>query len=282
MKKIISLLMAVIFAFSMAVPSLAAAETTVAQTEAAGEDVINEVGGSLDGIVDALDNIINSIIEFFKSLFGLGEQPGAYTVTYYYDESKTSEYCVKSYDEGEEIGYVAIPEKEGYTFKGWSPAVPDVMPDEDIEVYATWSLKTYTVTFESGVVDADFEPVTVTHGTWITLPYATNVKNYVLEGWRISEEESEKPGESYYVTSDITFTAEWSEKITIITFDTDGGRWENGKTADYLIEAEVGTAVKAPKAPTKEGYEFIGWDGIVPAKQPTEDVTFTAVWVEAK
>ena len=39
------------------------------------------------------------------------------------------------------------PTKEGYTFTGWSPALPELMPAENLTVTAQWKANTYTVEF---------------------------------------------------------------------------------------------------------------------------------------
>ena len=39
--------------------------------------------------------------------------------------------------------------KDGYTFKGWSPNLPDVMPESNVEVKAIWEPITFTVTFNA-------------------------------------------------------------------------------------------------------------------------------------
>lgn len=41
------------------------------------------------------------------------------------------------------------PTKTGYTFTGWSPALPDVFPEGGIAVTATWQANTYTVAYDA-------------------------------------------------------------------------------------------------------------------------------------
>ena len=52
---------------------------------------------------------------------------------------------------------------------------------------------------------------------------------------------------------DVTVTATWKINQYTITFDTDGGSAVASITQDY------GTAITAPKDPTKTGYTFAGW-----------------------
>lgn len=41
------------------------------------------------------------------------------------------------------------PEKTGYTFTGWSPALPEYMPSENVVFTATWSINSYNLTFDA-------------------------------------------------------------------------------------------------------------------------------------
>ena len=90
MKKIISLLMAVIFVFSMATPTFAAVSANeAAQVNAVSVNDASSTNDIFGDIVDTLNRVINSIINFFKNLFGLNDEVGEYKITYYQDDSKT-------------------------------------------------------------------------------------------------------------------------------------------------------------------------------------------------
>ena len=58
-----------------------------------------------------------------------------------------------------------------------------------------------------------------------------------------------------------------------ITFDTKGG-----SSIDPITKAE-GKEVTEPKAPTRKGYTFLGWDTKIPATMPSENMTITAKWI---
>lgn len=278
MKKIISLLMAVIFVFSMATPTFAAVSANeAAQVNAVSVNDASSTNDIFGDIVDTLNRVINSIINFFKNLFGLNDEVGEYKITYYQDDSKTVVLYEDKCAEGAEIGTVKVPTLPGKTFKGWKPPLPSEMPAEDIEVYATWSDKTYTLVFNTGAIGVDVKSIDALYNSKVTLPTPT-VDNYQLLKWEDSNGNRYNPGATITVTSDMSFIAVWSGKITTITFDPAGGYWADGSYGNYNITKPVGTAVEQPANPTRPGYDFIGWNGVVPQKQPVDNITFTAKW----
>lgn len=283
MKKIISLLMAVIFVFSMAAPSFAAvaANEATVQSEVVYEDVASDTNDFLGKLVEILNKIWAWIVNFFKTLFGFGFNPGTYTVTYYTDSTKTEVLYKVPCLEGDEIPEVAVPTKVGYTFKSWVPALPSVMPAEDIEVYATWSVKTVTIKFVTGIAGVTVPDIIVTYGTTVDLPEVPGVNEYTLECWYYPNGVAvAMPNGQIQANDNYVMTAGWGQKKTVMTFNPNGGYW-NDNPADtnikYITQA-TGSIVNAPSNPTREGYIFEGWDGVVPEKQPSENITFTAVW----
>ena len=63
-----------------------------------------------------------------------------YTVTWNIDGVKTSQ----TVDFSAAFTSPAVPKKEGYVFKGWSPAVPDKMPAHDVEFTAVYEKSVLT------------------------------------------------------------------------------------------------------------------------------------------
>ncbi len=59
-------------------------------------------------------------------------------------------------------------QKDGHTFTGWSPAVPETMPDNDVTCTAQWTANTYTVTLQhstiAGYGSGGTSSVTATYG----------------------------------------------------------------------------------------------------------------------
>lgn len=264
MKKIISLLMAAIFVFSMAVPSFAAASVNdVAQPAAISSSDATGTDDILSDVVDFFTGVFESIVNFFKWLFGISFDAAKYDVTYYWDSSKVAVYDKRSYEVGSSLGSVPVPQKTGYTFIGWYPELPAEMPAQDLEVYATWSVQKFVITFNTNG-GTPIAAMAVAYGDPIVLPAAPTKDGCSFLGW-----------DATYATmpaNNITLNAIWGEKHTSINFDTDGG------SKIPSIVQPIGATVTRPQNPTKPGYTFLGWNGVIPTYQPEENVTFIARW----
>ena len=206
-------------------------------------------------------------------------------------------YTVKWLDEDgsvldtEEYEYNAVPSyKKGtptkastedtvYTFDGWNPEIVPVT--ESTEYVATYkdSARKYIVKWldEDGSL---LREDTVEYGTMPN--YGANPTKaadaeytYTFAGWTPKIET---------VTGDATYQATYTKEANTytLTYDLDGGEWENDTTYTYPKKYNEEVEVKAD--PTKEGYTFVGWMSaeveVVNGKftMPAKDVTLTAQW----
>ena len=188
------------------------------------------------------------------------------------------------------------PEREGYVFGGWNPAVAETVTDNATYV-ATWKEdknhngipddeeQKYTVKYTDGANGTIFEdqiyedllvdmPVPAFEGT----PKRTG---YVFAGW--------DPEFSDTVEGNVTYTPVWKEdknnngipddeedKYTVVY--TDGVDDEEVFADQIYRDLLSGTATPAFNGnPEREGYTFVGWN---PAVTDTvkENVVYTAVW----
>ena len=186
----------------------------------------------------------------------------SYTLTV--DADNGTAVSKETYKFGTAVIAPAAPTKTGYTFGGWDKTIPESMPAGDMTVKAQWKINQYTITFDT---DGGSEVASITqdYGTEITAPADPTKTGYTFAGW--SEEIP-----ATMPAGDMTVTAKWKINQYAITFDTDGGSKIDPITQNY------GTAIIAPKAPTKTGYTFDGWDKTIPGTMPAEDVTVTATW----
>lgn len=66
-----------------------------------------------------------------------------------------SEYCISIFEEGAPITLPEPPEKDGYEFIGWTPSIPDVMPDENVLFNAVFNKVSKSEEFD---VSATYAP----------------------------------------------------------------------------------------------------------------------------
>ena len=152
--------------------------------------------------------------------------------------------------------------RTGYTFTGWSPAVPSTMPAANTTYTAQWSINQYTATFDANGGTGGTSK-SQDYGTPLTAPTVTR-EGYAFSGWSPSVP-------STMPAVNTTYTAQWTINQYTATFDANGGSGGTSKSQDY------GTALTAPTV-AREGYTFAGWTPSVPDSMPAENRTYTAQW----
>ena len=183
-----------------------------------------------------------------------------YTITFMNGETEVAKL---TQDYGTTVIAPEDPTKEGYSFKGWAPALPATMPAENLTVEATWEINQYTITFDTDG-GSEIAPITQDYGTAVTAPANPTKEGYTFKGW-----DTEIP--ATMPAKNLTIKATWETNEYTITF-------MDGETELAKLTQDYGTAVTAPADPTKEGYTFKGWDAEIPATMPAEDLTIKATW----
>jgi hypothetical protein len=102
----------------------------------------------------------------------------SYKLIYLVDEIEYRTYDVAF---GTVITPEAAPEKEGYTFSGWSE-IPDMMPAHDVTVTGTFTINKYKLTY---IVDGEeYKSYEIVYGATITPePLPTEKEGYTFSGW---------------------------------------------------------------------------------------------------
>ena len=80
-------------------------------------------------------------------------QVNKYTITF--DSNGGSAVDPITLDYGSTVTAPDEPTKSGYNFGGWTPALPETMPAENMTVTAIWTINTYTVSITGAGVTAD-------------------------------------------------------------------------------------------------------------------------------
>ena len=187
------------------------------------------------------------------------------------DGSDVQTFMVK---DGEAVLEPMAPEKEGFTFRGWtlngeaydfSKAVT-----KDIVLKAQWekrdpSMTEHKVTFMAlggAFADgSDVQAFTVKDGEMVLRPTAPVKEGYTLKGWTKDGNEEYDFGTS--VKEDIVLYAVWEKEDPSMTehtvvFVANGGTFADGKERMEFKVAD-GKAVLKPTAPVKAGSFFSGW-----------------------
>ena len=126
-----------------------------------------------------------------------------------------------------------------------------------------------TVTYAYGALGGTYATQIVQTGEKAIQPDVPSRQGYQFTDWYLDDT---KYDFNAAVTGDMTLTARWTVNQYTITFDTDGGSAVAPITQDY------GTAIAAPANPTREGYTFMGWNPVLPATMPAENMTIKAQW----
>ena len=154
----------------------------------------------------------------------------------------------------------------------------EIMPDENLIVYAKWAINQYTITFNSNG-GTELAPITQDYDTTVVEPLEPTRVGYTFSGWY----EDQTLVTEYIFTSmpasDITVYAKWIINQYTITFDSNDG------TDIVPITQDYNSNVVKPDDPTLIGYTFSGWfidEELIESynfdKMPASDITVYAKW----
>jgi uncharacterized repeat protein (TIGR02543 family) len=147
-------------------------------------------------------------------------------------------------------------EREGYTFEGWyleekleNISSIETMPAYDLDLYAKWSINTYTIVFDS----SDIEPITAEYKTFIEAPDDPIKENHEFGGWYIDEKLSEVFNFDTMPSMNIKLYPKWNINQNVVTYHTNGGTYLGTKVVNYSSNFEHLVTVRPGN------YSFIGW-----------------------
>ncbi len=181
-----------------------------------------------------------------------------YTINFDTNGGSTIESITQDY--GSMINPPQNPTREGYTFIGWEPAIPETMPLGGLTVIAQWQANNYTLTYK---VDGNvYITYSVACGTTITPELAPTMEGYTFSGW--SGLPTTMPAHDVVVTGSFTINS------YTLTYKVDGNVYTT-------FSVEYGTTLTPIAEPMKEGYTFSGWNGL-PDTMPAGDVVVTGTF----
>jgi len=179
-------------------------------------------------------------------------------------------------------GLTKNPTKDGYTFKGWYPALNLTNVDVNRIFTTLWEAippVTFTIKFEldGGVYagDQDLLEQTVIEGQNATgLTKNPTKDGYIFKGWYPALNLTN-------VDANRTFTALWEVILPvtfIVKFELDGGVYAGDQDLLEQTIIESQNATELTKNLTKDGYTFKGWYPVLNLTNVDGNRTFTAQW----
>jgi uncharacterized repeat protein (TIGR02543 family) len=187
------------------------------------------------------------------------------------------------------------PTKTGYIFDGWNTAADGTGSNfneytsvaDSITVYARWRSYSYTVTFDNIDGNTPAKPSTMTVSspatTVGTLPEPPAKTGYAFGGWYTTRtippafappSERQTFDETTPVTYDITVYALWQSYSYTVTFDNNGGDTP-ADPATKTVSTPAATVETLPRQPTRDRYEFEGWNTAADGSGETFDANTT-------
>lgn len=164
------------------------------------------------------------------------------------------------------------PYRTGYTFKGWgtssSTSYAAYQPgstfytNANTTLYAVWSARTYTISYNANGGSGGPGSQTKTHGIKMLISRVEPTRSgYTFLGWSTSPSASSasyQPGEWYYANADRTFYAVWKKNAPTtytVSYNANGG---SGAPASQTKTKDIALTLSGTK-PTRSGYTFLGW-----------------------
>ena len=158
--------------------------------------------------------------------------------------------------------------REGYTFAGWEPELPDTMPANDVTVVSKWTEDgaDYTA-YDAAVAAAQAKKAETDYDKTYTAESRAALDAALAE--KVSGKKYSEQNVVDAATKAINDAIAALDLMTYnATFYVDGAEYR-------VVPTKVGAQIVAPEAPSKTGYVFTGWDPAV-GVMGTEDVSFNA------
>ncbi len=214
-------------------------------------------GWYTDAAHTQLFDFANTVITANTQLYA-GWSINQYTISF--DSSGGTAIADRQLDYGSLVSAPAVPTRTGYTFTGWYTdaahtqrfdfATATVV--ENIQLYAGWTLQSYTVTFDA-YQGANIPTQTIPYGTFISHPIDPVQAGHTFTGWYADAAGTQPFDFQTIITAPVTVYAGWSVNQYTASFDSQGGTAVNSQALDY------GSPLAEPQQPSRIGYTFTGW-----------------------
>lgn len=182
--------------------------------------------------------------------------PNRYLITFKIDDEVIAS---DSLDYGTAIVAPEPPQKEGYTFDGWSEMI-ETVPAYDVTIEGGYSVNYYLLIYmvDGEVIQSD----SVAYGAEIYLIDEPTKEGCTFSGW--SEIPETMPA------SDVIISGTFAINQYIITYVIDGEVFATD-TINY------GESITIPEVPAREGYTF-AWIDELPEIMPAKDIVINGAY----
>jgi uncharacterized repeat protein (TIGR02543 family) len=181
-----------------------------------------------------------------------------YTVTFVFGNGEAN--VVKTQDYASALSAPADPVWRGFTFKGWSTAVPATVPAADTTFTAQWERNKYKLTW---VVDGQKSESDVEYEATITKPTDPQKEGYTFKGWTPAVAAT-------MPDSALTYTAQFSINYYYVIYMVGDKEWARDSVA-------YGSPIVKKNYTPGVGEVFVGWTSDAEyTTMPAHNVTYTA------
>ena len=179
------------------------------------------------------------------------------------------------------------PTRAGYAFAGWytdakcTKEYKANMPDQDLTLYAKWEANIVNYVVEHYQQNVQGDGYTLKESSHARAAVDSEVTPEVMKYKGFEEPKTEK----VTISGDGQTTVKYyyKRKVHTVTFDADSGTFAAEKGEDdskIVVTGRYGANITVPKAPTRTGYQFLGWDEDVEMTIPDKDLTYKAQWLK--
>lgn len=164
------------------------------------------------------------------------------------------------------------PRRTGYTFLGWSTSASATTAsyrpgatfsaNGNTTLYAVWSTKTYSITFNANGGSGGPTSQTKYHGIKLLLSSIEPTRSgYTFLGWGVGSSSTSptyQPGDWYNSNVSRTLYAVWQKNAPTsytVSYDANGG---SGAPSSQTKTKDATLTLSSAK-PTRSGYTFLGW-----------------------
>ena len=222
-------------------------------------DAVPAEGFSLDSAKSVLTGTIAADGSLVLSIYYSRNQ---YTITYANTDLEPDTYYY-----GATVS-ARTPEKAGYAFQGWEEEVPSTMPAQNITLTAKWNENPADYTdYDIAVAAANAKKAEADYNKKYTADTRAALDTALDE-----DVSGKKLSEQHIVDAQ---TAKINAAVAGLKLMTYNAEFYVDNELYRTVATEVGAQIVAPKAPTKVGYTFTGWNPEV-GVMGVEDVRFDA------